>query len=128
MRSVGPTSLESKSSAGVSRRPGLSVLEFLISSMMSRTVTLLTAVEAILSAIVRCSACAFSLRRVVRRVFSCWSEMAWLWASFPCASFWSCSRRWLSSGMIGSAWRRPLAAVGAEPRVWWNPRRPWKPR
>ena len=23
---------------------------------------------------------------------------------------------------------RPLAAVGAEPRVWWNPRRPWKPR
>ena len=24
--------------------------------------------------------------------------------------------------------RRPLAAVGAEPRVWWNPRRPWKPR
>ena len=23
---------------------------------------------------------------------------------------------------------RPLAAVGAEPRAWWNPRRPWKPR
>ena len=25
-------------------------------------------------------------------------------------------------------YKRPLAAVGAEPRGWWNPRRPWKPR
>ena len=27
-----------------------------------------------------------------------------------------------------AARRRPLAAVGAEPRVRWNPRRPWKRR
>ena len=32
----------------------------------------------------------------------------------------------VASGVAAA--RRPLAAVGAEPRVWWNPRRPWNPR